>query len=67
MEASDADTEKIRLVTLAIGCGFDEQSAHKCLDRLIHLYGIISHLFLSFHFETLTILFAYLSCFQSDV
>ncbi|KMT13819.1 hypothetical protein BVRB_4g076650 [Beta vulgaris subsp. vulgaris] len=39
MEASDADTEKIRLVTLAIGCGFDEQSAHKCLDRLIHLYG----------------------------
>ncbi|KNA09402.1 hypothetical protein SOVF_153870 isoform C [Spinacia oleracea] len=39
MEGGDAETEKVRLVSLAMEFGFDEQSAHKCLDRIIQLYG----------------------------
>ncbi|KAI3990161.1 hypothetical protein MKX01_029139 [Papaver californicum] len=35
----DLDVEKIRLITLALDFGFDEESSKKCLDRLIHLYG----------------------------
>lgn len=39
MEGTDTETEKVRLVSLAMEFGFDEQSANKCLDRLIQLYG----------------------------
>ncbi|XP_021772774.1 ATP-dependent DNA helicase Q-like 1 [Chenopodium quinoa] len=39
MEGTDPETKKVRLVSLAMDFGFDEQSAHKCLDRLIQLYG----------------------------
>ncbi|XP_050220668.1 ATP-dependent DNA helicase Q-like 1 [Mercurialis annua] len=35
----DLDLEKARLLSLALECGFDEESAKKCLDRLISLYG----------------------------
>ncbi|XP_021742657.1 ATP-dependent DNA helicase Q-like 1 [Chenopodium quinoa] len=39
MEGTDPETEKVRLVSLAMDFGFDDQSAHQCLDRLIQLYG----------------------------
>ncbi|KAK3036742.1 hypothetical protein RJ639_029707 [Escallonia herrerae] len=35
----DLDVEKARLLSLALDFGFDEQSANKCLDRLVQLYG----------------------------
>ncbi|CAM8897262.1 unnamed protein product [Rhodiola kirilowii] len=35
----DLETEKARLLSLAIDFGFDLESAKKCLDRLISLYG----------------------------
>ncbi|KAK2977715.1 hypothetical protein RJ640_013733 [Escallonia rubra] len=35
----DLDVEKARLLSLALDFGFDEQSAKKCLDRLVQLYG----------------------------
>lgn len=37
--ARDLDAEKLRLITLALDFGFDEDSSRKCLDRLIDLYG----------------------------
>ncbi|KAF8038906.1 hypothetical protein BT93_B1458 [Corymbia citriodora subsp. variegata] len=33
------EVEKARLLSLALDFGFDEQSATKCLDRLVSLYG----------------------------
>ncbi|KAJ8430553.1 hypothetical protein Cgig2_019125 [Carnegiea gigantea] len=39
MEDVDGETEKARLMRLALDVGFDEQSAIKCLDRLVNLYG----------------------------
>ncbi|KAJ0567880.1 putative DNA helicase [Helianthus annuus] len=33
------EMEKARLISLALEFGFDEQSAHICLDRLVDLYG----------------------------
>ncbi|KAM7481755.1 hypothetical protein LguiB_006338 [Lonicera macranthoides] len=38
-EDDDLEVEKARLLSLAQQSGFDEQSAKKCLDRLINLYG----------------------------
>ncbi|CAH9142569.1 unnamed protein product [Cuscuta epithymum] len=38
-EDPDLDLEKARLISLAIDFGFDEDSANKCLDRIIELYG----------------------------
>ncbi|KAI4310930.1 hypothetical protein MLD38_035873 [Melastoma candidum] len=35
----ELDVEKARLLSLAIDFGFDEDSARRCLDRLISLYG----------------------------
>ncbi|KAK4273403.1 hypothetical protein QN277_021814 [Acacia crassicarpa] len=35
----DLELEKVRLVSLALDFGFDEDSARKCLDRLVALYG----------------------------
>ncbi|XP_028770928.1 ATP-dependent DNA helicase Q-like 1 isoform X3 [Neltuma alba] len=35
----DLELEKVRLVSLALDFGFDEDSAKKCLDRLVALYG----------------------------
>ncbi|KAL8527900.1 hypothetical protein ACS0TY_005639 [Phlomoides rotata] len=35
----DLELEKARLISLALEFGFDEDSATKCLDRLVHLYG----------------------------
>ncbi|GAV68049.1 DEAD domain-containing protein/Helicase_C domain-containing protein [Cephalotus follicularis] len=39
MDDHDLDLEKARLLSLALEFGFDEESARKCLDRLISLYG----------------------------
>ncbi|KAL8160041.1 hypothetical protein V2J09_001578 [Rumex salicifolius] len=39
MENSDIELERVRFVSLATDLGFDDQSANKCLDRLILLYG----------------------------
>lgn len=39
MDDQDLELEKTRLISLALDFGFDEESAHKCLDRLVHLYG----------------------------
>ncbi|KAJ9185980.1 hypothetical protein P3X46_005545 [Hevea brasiliensis] len=39
MGVHDLQLEKARFLSLALECGFDEQSAEKCLDRLISLYG----------------------------
>lgn len=41
MEDHDLELEKVRLLSLALDFGFDEDSANKCLHRLIKLYGII--------------------------
>ncbi|XP_057862111.2 ATP-dependent DNA helicase Q-like 1 isoform X2 [Cryptomeria japonica] len=35
----DLDSEKARLLSLASEFGFDEQTAHTCLDQLVRLYG----------------------------
>lgn len=35
----DLELEKVRLLSLALDLGFDEESAKKCLERLISLYG----------------------------
>lgn len=39
MEGHDLEMEKARLLSLALNSGFDEESAKKCLDRLVDLYG----------------------------
>ncbi|KAK4491363.1 hypothetical protein RD792_002102 [Penstemon davidsonii] len=39
MDNHDLELEKARLISLALEFGFDEESANKCLDRLIQLYG----------------------------
>ncbi|CBI39572.3 unnamed protein product, partial [Vitis vinifera] len=39
MDGHDLEMEKARLLSLALDFGFDEESAMKCLDRLVHLYG----------------------------
>ncbi|XAR49272.1 DNA helicase [Bertholletia excelsa] len=39
MDDQDLELEKARLISLALDFGFDEESANKCLDRLVHLYG----------------------------
>ncbi|CAN1301287.1 ATP-dependent DNA helicase Q-like 1 [Linum perenne] len=39
MAGHDLEIEKARLTSLALDFGFDEESANKCLDRLISLYG----------------------------
>ncbi|OIT37465.1 PREDICTED: ATP-dependent DNA helicase Q-like 1 [Nicotiana attenuata] len=36
---NDLELEKVRLISLALEFGFDEDSAHTCLNRLIELYG----------------------------
>ncbi|KAL5700300.1 DNA helicase [Ranunculus cassubicifolius] len=35
----ELEVEKARLMSLALEFGFDEESANKCLNDLIHLYG----------------------------
>lgn len=35
----DLELEKVRLISLALEFGFDEDSANMCLNRLIELYG----------------------------
>lgn len=44
MDGHDLEVEKARLLSLALDSGFDEESANKCLDRLVNLYG--THLLL---------------------
>ncbi|GMY21853.1 ATP-dependent DNA helicase Q-like 1 [Fagus crenata] len=39
MDDHDLELEKARLVSLALDFGFDEESAKKCLDRMVQLYG----------------------------
>ncbi|KAL2490418.1 ATP-dependent DNA helicase Q-like 1 [Abeliophyllum distichum] len=39
MNEEDLELEKARLISLALEFGFDEDSANKCLDRLVQLYG----------------------------
>lgn len=39
MDGNDLEMEKARLLSLALDFGFDEESAKKCLDRMIRLYG----------------------------
>ncbi|KAJ4832973.1 ATP-dependent DNA helicase Q-like 1 [Turnera subulata] len=39
MGGHDLELERARFLSLAMECGFDEESAKKCLDRLISLYG----------------------------
>lgn len=39
MEDEDLELEKARLISLALEFGFDLDSANKCLDRLVQLYG----------------------------
>lgn len=43
MDGHDLEMEKARLLSLALDFGFDEESAKKCLDRLVHLYGTHCH------------------------
>lgn len=38
-EGTDMELEKARLISLALEFGFEEDSARKCLDGLIQLYG----------------------------
>lgn len=40
MDDHDLELEKARLISLAHDFGFDEESAKKCLDRMVQLYGI---------------------------
>ena len=42
MDDHDLELEKARLLSLALDVGFDQDSASKCLDRLVHLYGNVS-------------------------
>ncbi|KAM4119005.1 hypothetical protein ACJW30_03G026300 [Castanea mollissima] len=39
MDDHDLELEKARLISLALDFGFDEESAKKCLDRMVQLYG----------------------------
>ena len=39
MGRHDLELERARFLSLALEFGFDEESANKCLDRLITLYG----------------------------
>jgi hypothetical protein len=39
MGGRDLELERARFLSLALEFGFDEESANKCLDRLISLYG----------------------------
>ncbi|KAL9175105.1 hypothetical protein ABFS82_02G094200 [Erythranthe guttata] len=39
MENQDMELEKAKLISLALEFGFDEESANKCLHRLVDLYG----------------------------
>ncbi|KAF4354024.1 hypothetical protein G4B88_011187 [Cannabis sativa] len=39
MADHDLELEKARLLSLALEFGFDQDSAKKCLDRLVQLYG----------------------------
>ncbi|KAK7847383.1 atp-dependent dna helicase q-like 1 [Quercus suber] len=39
MDDHDLELEKTRLISLALDFGFDEESAKKCLDRMVQLYG----------------------------
>ncbi|KAG7624176.1 ATP-dependent DNA helicase Q-like 1 [Arabidopsis thaliana] len=39
MKDQDLELEKVRLISLATKLGFDEDSAKKCLDRFVDLYG----------------------------
>ncbi|KAF3454582.1 hypothetical protein FNV43_RR05030 [Rhamnella rubrinervis] len=39
MDDQDLELEKVKLLSLALDFGFAEDSANKCLDRLINLYG----------------------------
>ncbi|KAF5746712.1 ATP-dependent DNA helicase Q-like 1 [Tripterygium wilfordii] len=39
MKGHDLELEKSRLLSLALDGGFDEDSANKCLERFISLYG----------------------------
>lgn len=39
MQDEDLELEKVRLISLALECGFDEDSAKTCLNRLVELYG----------------------------
>ncbi|KAJ0234234.1 ATP-dependent DNA helicase Q-like 1 [Hirschfeldia incana] len=39
MKGQDLEVEKARLLSLATRLGFDEESATKCLDRFVDLYG----------------------------
>lgn len=63
MDGDDLELEKTRLISLALEFGFDGESAHSCLDRLVQLYGKLfplffhaqnpyglCYVFLSFHF-----------------
>ena len=40
-EKHDLEVEKARLLSLALDFGFDHDSASKCLNRLIALYGTL--------------------------
>ncbi|CAH8356650.1 unnamed protein product [Eruca vesicaria subsp. sativa] len=39
MKSHDLELEKARLLSLAINLGFDEESAKKCLNRFVDIYG----------------------------
>ncbi|XP_059313277.1 ATP-dependent DNA helicase Q-like 1 isoform X2 [Lycium ferocissimum] len=39
MEDDDLELEKVKLISLALEFGFDEDSAKTCLNRLVELYG----------------------------
>ncbi|XP_010431525.1 PREDICTED: ATP-dependent DNA helicase Q-like 1 [Camelina sativa] len=39
MKDQDLELEKARLISLATQLGFDEETAKKCLDRFVSLYG----------------------------
>ncbi|WMV12097.1 hypothetical protein MTR67_005482 [Solanum verrucosum] len=39
MQDEDLELEKVRLISLALEFGFDEDSAKTCLNRLVELYG----------------------------
>ncbi|GAB2228981.1 hypothetical protein Droror1_Dr00023115 [Drosera rotundifolia] len=46
-EEEEFEMEKARLVSLALEFGFENQSARRCLDRLIDLYGVDGKDFIS--------------------
>ncbi|XP_059440093.1 ATP-dependent DNA helicase Q-like 1 isoform X2 [Corylus avellana] len=47
MDDHDLELERTRLLSLALDFGFDEESAKKCLDRLVQLYGEDGHDFIT--------------------